>query len=94
MVDRFGCFAATAVDTFDFVTNVSVVILFRQLRRRTVGRPANLRGKFVFFLRRPRVTQIANLDVQLAKALIDIKILDIQIRLSRFCVHSAFSYPT
>ncbi|HQN79513.1 MAG TPA: hypothetical protein PLB64_00480 [Kiritimatiellia bacterium] len=77
VVNSFGGFAAAAVDTFDFVAHVAVIILFGQLGGRAVGRPPDLRAQFVFFLGRPAMRKIGDFQVKLAESLINDQIFHI-----------------
>ena len=70
MVDGFGGFPATAVDAFNFVSDMPVVILFGQLCGGTIGSAADLGAQFVFFLGRPGIGEGRHVQMQMAEALI------------------------
>ena len=66
--------ATRAIDALDFVANMAVAVFLRKVCRGTIGSAPHLRTKLVFLFRRPRVTQIAYLNMKLAELLIHLEI--------------------
>ena len=68
VVYGFCSLTSAPIDSLDFVAYVTVVILFGQLCRRTVGRATNLRSDLVLLLIWPLMAQVTNLNVEPGKA--------------------------
>src|SRR5262245_66573688 len=58
MVYRLRSFAPTPIHSFNFITDMTIVIFLGELCWAAVGRAANLRADFVFLLSWPGVAQI------------------------------------
>src|SRR5262245_5385839 len=71
MVYRLRSLAPTPIHSFNFITDMTIVIFLGELCRGAVGRAANLSADFVPLLRRPIVTQITELNMEATKLLID-----------------------
>ncbi|OGV65076.1 MAG: hypothetical protein A3K19_20425 [Lentisphaerae bacterium RIFOXYB12_FULL_65_16] len=78
MMDALSCLAPTAVNAFDLVPNMPVVVLLGQLRWSTVRGTPSLCPQFETFLRRPLVADLRYVDVQAAQSLVDHQVLHVQ----------------
>jgi len=64
-------FAAAAIDAFDLIANVPVVVLLSQLGGSAVRRASGLRRQLIPLLGRPPVSDFAHRDVELTELLVD-----------------------
>jgi hypothetical protein len=72
----FQCFAARSVYTFDLVPYMAIAVLLRKLCWRTIRRPMQLPNQFESLMTRPALRQLADVDMQLTKLVIHLKVLD------------------
>src|SRR3569833_2984019 len=72
----FQRFSASAVDPFDLVPNVPIAVLLRQIGWRTVGCTPELGRQLEPLLDRPCPRQLTDLNVQPAKTLVHLQVLD------------------
>src|SRR5262245_23933011 len=68
---RLRSLAATPIHSLNLIADMTVVVFLGELCWGAVGRAANLRADFVSLLRWPRVAQIADLNMEPTKLLID-----------------------
>jgi hypothetical protein len=76
MVNRFADFTAAAIRAFDLAADVPIIVSLGQLSRSAIGRSPDLRAKLIFLVARPTMAELANLNVQLAKPLINIQVFN------------------
>jgi hypothetical protein len=63
MVYCLSDFTPRAIDAFDLVSNVAIIVLFRQLGGCAIRRASDLTRQFEPFVPRPIVRNFADVDV-------------------------------
>ncbi|HSV15191.1 MAG TPA: hypothetical protein VLI90_13105 [Tepidisphaeraceae bacterium] len=75
-MDRFKRLASGAVDAFDPVLYMTIAVFLRKVRRGAIRRPSHLSRKLEPLVRRPIAAERADVQVKLAKPLINLQPLN------------------
>jgi len=79
VMDRFSGFPSASINPVYLVPNMPIIIFLGELSRCTVRGAPSLASQLVLLFLRPLMSQVADLNMQLAQLFIDLKIFDVQI---------------